>query len=284
MTPVAIAMVLGAITSVQIGTALAVGLFDDVGVFGAVFLRTALAAVILTLVWGSGIAMLSSHPFLTLAFGFSLTAVTVLLYLSIERIPLGTAVTIEFMGPLGVAVATSRRPRDLLWVALAGLGVWLLTGGVDGGDLEPVGVACAFGAGFFWAMYILLGRRVGERSAGGGGLAISITVAALITAPLGIGQGGMDLLIPSVLGIGLVLAILSAALPFSLEIEAMRRIPSGTFGVMMSLEPAIAAMTGLVILAQSVTPVEALAIALVIIASTGAVRSASAPSGGSVQP
>ena len=275
VTPIAILMVIGAIVSIQIGTALAVGLFDDVGIFGAVFLRTAIAAVILSLFWGSGLAMLRQHPLLTVAFGLSLTAVTTFLYLSIDRIPLGAAVTIEFMGPLGVAVASSRRPRDLLWVALAAAGVWMLTGGIDGSELDPLGVAFAFAAGLFWAAYILLGRRVGQRSIGGAGLAISTVVAALIAAPLGVGQAGADLLIPSVLAMGAVLAVLSAALPFSLEIEAMRRIPSGTFGVMMSLEPAIAALAGLAILAQSISPGEAVAILLVVIASTGAVRSAS---------
>lgn len=277
-------MVIGAITSVQIGTALAIGLFDEVGVFGTVFLRTALAAVMLRLFWGSGMAMLREHPLLTVVFGLSLTAVTVFLYLSIERIPLGAAVTIEFMGPLGVAVATSRRPRDLIWVGLAAIGVWLLTGGIHGADLDPLGVVFAFGAAFFWAAYILLGRRVGERSAGGAGLAVSMAVAAVIAAPFGIGQAGAELLVPSVLGIGLVLAVLSAAVPFSLEVEAMRRIPSATFGVMMSLEPAIAALAGLVMLSQSVSPVDALAILLVIAASIGAVRSASRQRVPTIQP
>ena len=123
ITPIAIVMVVGAIVSIQVGTALAVGLFDEVGVFGAVFLRTAIAALILAAIWGSGVAMLREHPLLTLAFGLSLTAVTAFLYLSIDRIPLGTAVTIEFLGPLGVAVATSRRARDLIWVGLAAVGV-----------------------------------------------------------------------------------------------------------------------------------------------------------------
>ena len=284
ITPIAVVMVVGAIVSIQIGTALAVGLFDEVGVFGAVFLRTAFAALILAVFWGSGLAMLREHPLLTLGFGLSLTAVTVLLYLSIDRIPLGTAVTIEFLGPLGVAVATSRKARDLIWVGLAALGVWLLTGGVQGGDLDPLGVAFAFGAGLFWGAYILMGRKVGERSIGGSGLAISAVIAAVIAAPLGIGQAGAELLVPSALGLGLVLAILSAAVPFSLEIEAMRRIPSATFGVMMSLEPAIAALVGLVILAQSVSLMEVVAIALVITASAGAVRSAAGARASSVQP
>lgn len=284
ITPIAIAMVVGAIVSIQVGTALAVGLFDEVGVFGAVFLRTAIAALILAVIWGSGVAMLREHPLLTLAFGLSLTAVTTFLYLSIDRIPLGTAVTIEFLGPLGVAVATSRRARDLIWVGLAAVGVWLLTGGIEGGDLDPLGVAFAAGAGFFWAAYILMGRRVGERSAGGSGLAVSTIVAAVIAAPIGIGQAGSELLVPSVLGMGLVLAVLSAAVPFSLEIEAMRRIPSATFGVMMSLEPAIAVLAGLIILTQSVSLVEVVAIALVITASAGAVRSAAGAKAGSVQP
>lgn len=277
-------MVIGAILSIQIGTALAVGLFEEIGVFGAVFLRTAFAAVLLMGFWGSGIAMLREHPLLTLAFGVSLTAVTTFLYLSIDRIPLGAAVTIEFLGPLGVAVAMSRRARDFLWVILAGAGVWILTGGIGGGDLDPLGVAFAFGAGLFWAAYILLGRRVGERSAGGAGLAISMAVAALLTAPFGVAEAGSALILPAILGMGVVVALLSAAIPFSLEIEAMRRIPSGTFGVMMSLEPAIAALIGLVILAQSIGLQEAFAILLVVVASAGAVRSADGGRPGAVQP
>lgn len=284
MTPLAIAMVLGAIVSIQIGTAIAVGLFDQIGVFGTVFLRTAIAAVILALFWGSGLKMLREHPLLTIAFGLSLVAVTSFLYLSIERIPLGAAVTIEFMGPLAVAVGTSRRIRDLTWVGLAALGVWLLTGGIRGSELDPLGVAFAFAAAFFWGAYILMGRRVGERSRGGAGLAISVIVAAVISAPFGVAEAGTELLVPSVLAIGVVLAVLSAALPFSLEIEAMRRIPSATFGVMMSLEPGIAALAGLVILAQSISPTEALAILLVVVASAGAVRSASGAAGRTVQP
>ena len=280
----AIVMVVVAILSLQVGNAIAVGLFEEIGVFGAIFLRSLLGAGLLMLFWGSGIAMLRDHPLLAIGFGASLAAVSTLLYLSIDRIPLGTAVTIEFLGPLGVAVAMSRRPRDLLWVLLAAVGVWLLTGGIEGSGLDPLGVAFAFGAGLFWAAYILLGRRVGERSVGGAGLSISMAIAALISAPLGVVQAGTDLLVPAILGVGLVVALLSAGLPFSLELEAMRKIPSGTFGVMMSLEPAIAAMVGLAILGQTVAPQEAVAILLVVLASAGAVRSAVGGSAGAGPP
>ena len=262
-------LVVGSIVSIQFGTALATDLFDRVGIFGAVLLRTLLAAVLLVAIWRPTVGLFRQAPLLIFAFGFSLSAVTSFLYLSIDRIPLGAAVTIEFLGPLTVAVLTSRRRLDLLWVALAAAGVWLLTGGLGGQDLDPIGVLFALAAGFFWGTYIVLGRRLGQLDGGGAGLALAMVVATAVVAIPGVASGGSSLLVPSVLLFGALVALLSAAIPFSLEIEAMRRIPSTTFGVMMSLEPAVAALVGLIILGQSIQLGEALAILLVVAASAG---------------
>ena len=266
---VAASLVVGAIVSIQFGTAFATGLFDQVGVFGAVLLRTALATVLLFVIWRPTIAFFRRAPLLIFSFGFCLSAVTTFLYLAIDRIPLGAAVTIEFLGPLTVAVATSRRKFDLVWVAMAAAGVWLLTGGVSGEDLDPVGVLFALAAGFFWGAYILLGRRLGRLDGGGAGLAAAMVVATLVILVPGLIGGGGGLVSPPVLLLGAAVALLSAAIPFSMEVEAMRRIPSSTFGVMMSLEPAIAALVGLAVLGQSILLGEALAILLVVVASVG---------------
>jgi inner membrane transporter RhtA len=203
-------------------------------------------------------------------------------YESIDRIPLGTAVTFEFVGPLGVALITSKRRRDLIWVAVAAAGIILLSGGVGHDGLDPVGIGLALLAGFFWGSYILLGKRVGEEWSGGKGLAIAMVPAALICAPFGIVDGGIDLLQPSVLAVGAAVAVLSTALPLSLEIEAMRRLPSNVFGVMMSLEPAVAATVGFLLLSQDLAAAQIIAIALVVLASAGILWASREPA--SVEP
>jgi inner membrane transporter RhtA len=267
-------MALTAIISLQLGTAIAVGLFDRVGVGTTVFLRSALAAVILLLIWRPSRTLVREAWKITFAFGFAIAAVTLCLYEAVERIPLGAAVTIEFLGPLTVALLASRRPGDLVWVALAAAGILLLTGGLGSGDLDPVGIAFAFGAAFFWAGYILLGQRLARRSVGGQGLAVALVFTAVVLSPfLVIGDAGA-IFSPGVLAVALVVAVLSAALPFTLEIEALRRLPARTFGVLMSLEPGVAAIAGLAILGQIPAPREAVAIALVVIASAGALGSA----------
>ncbi|MFM9149561.1 MAG: EamA family transporter [Solirubrobacterales bacterium] len=166
------------------------------------------------------------------------------------------------------AITRKTRLRDL-FTPLTAAGVWLLTGGLGGQDLDPVGVLFAFAAGFFWGTYIVLGRRLGQLDGGGAGLALAMVVATVVVAIPGVASGGSSLLVPSVLLFGALVALLSAAIPFSLEIEAMRRIPSTTFGVMMSLEPAVAAIVGLIVLGQSIELGEALAILLVVAASAG---------------
>jgi inner membrane transporter RhtA len=268
------ALVIGAVSSVQLGAALAKSIFDEVGSGGAVFLRVLFAAVVLALLWRPRISGLSrSELWLAFLFGLSLAGMNFSIYTAIDRIPLGVAVTFEFIGPLGVAVFGSRRPLDLAWVVLAAAGILLLSD-FGGGSLDGVGVAFALIAGGFWAAYILLSARVGQVFPGGDGLALAMLVAVLPLAPFGIAQGGSDLLVPWILAVGFAAGMLSSALPYTLELEALRRLPTAVFGVLMSLEPAVAALAGFVILGQDLVGREVAAILLVVVASAGAARGA----------
>ncbi len=265
----AVALVFGGIFTVQFGAGVAVTLFDRLGPAGTVLLRLALAALILVAIWRPDARRLTgSQRRLVLAFGFTLGAMNWCFYEAIDRIPLGIAVTLEFIGPLGVAVAGSRRPLDGLWVVLAGAGVVLLGGG--GGDLDPTGVALALLTGAFWAAYILLSARTGAALAGGTGLALAMVPAALIPLPAAIGQAGGELLAPELVAIGAVVALASSVIPYSLELEALRRLPSAVFGVLMSLEPGVAALAGYLVLGQDLAARDVAAIGLVVAASAGA--------------
>jgi len=196
---------------------------------------------------------------------------TLCFFEAIARIPLGVAVTIEFLGPLGVALAGSRHGRDVAWVVLAGAGVALLTLGEGaGGPLDIVGVGFAGVAAAFWAAYILLTKRVGARWAGLEGLSVSLAVAALVTLPAGVAAAGTELLVPEVLLAGLGLALLMPLAPYAFELIALRRLPTALFGVIMSLEPAIATLLGLLILSQGIALTGVIAIAMVSVASAGA--------------
>ena len=271
-------MVIGSIVSVQCGAALATSLFDEVGSSGAVLLRSVFGALALIAMARGRLPRLRGGRLRDVAlFGLSLAAVNLCFYAAIDRIPLGVAVTLEFVGPLGVAVAGSRRPRDFLWVAMAAVGIVLLSDGSGGEGVDALGAALALVAGGFWALYIVLSARVGKASPGLGGLAAAAAISALLVAPFGIAQGGMDLLAPATLAVGLAVGLLASAIPFALELEALRRLPNAVFGVLMSLEPAVAALVGFVGLSQGLGPVEALAIGLVVAASAGALRSAATP-------
>jgi inner membrane transporter RhtA len=270
-------MVLGAITSIQLGAALATGLFDQIGTGGVVFFRAFFSAILLGIIWRPRYRMSRGQAKLALVFGAVLAAVNLSFFASIDRIPLGTAVTLEFTGPLGVALITSRRRLDLIWAAMAAVGILLLSGGIGDESMDLAGVLFALLAGFFWGCYILLGKRVGEQWSGGQGLAIGMAISSLFCAPFGLADGGAGLLEPSNLAVGAAVAVLSAAIPFSLEIEAMRTLPSNVFGVMMSLEPAFAAAVGLLLLSQGLRPGQVLATVLVVLASAGALWSARAP-------
>ena len=213
---------------------------------------------------------------LILAFGLVLGGMNFAFYSSLDRIPLGVAVTFEFVGPLGVAVLGSRRPLDLLWVGLAAAGILLLSD-FGSADLDALGVALALLAGAFWAAYILLSVKVGAVLPGGQGLALAMIVGSLVVLPVGVADGGSNLLVGWVLAAGLAVAVLSSAIPYSLELEALRRMPAGVFGVLMSLEPAMAALAGFIILGESLVTREILAILLVVAASAGAALGATLP-------
>jgi inner membrane transporter RhtA len=247
-------------------------LFDDVGPGGTVMLRIVLAAIILVLLWRPSLREHSAGDlWLAGAFGLALAAMNLTFYLALDHIPLGPAVTCEFVGPLGVAVFGSRQPLDLLWVVLAAGGILLLVA-PSGGGLNVTGVALALTAGCLWAAYILLSARVGRAFPGGTGLALAMAVGAVLILPVGIADGGSGLLRPEILVTALGVAVLSSLIPYSLELEALRRLPPHVFGVLMSLEPAAAAIAGLIVLGEVLKPNEWAGMALVIVASAGATR------------
>jgi inner membrane transporter RhtA len=271
-------LVLTGVASVQFGSALAKTLFDDTGPAGAAFVRVAFAAIILMAVWRPLWTGHSRRDWrLIAAFGLVLGAMNLSFYEAMDRLPIGIAVTLEFVGPLGVAVASSRRPLDLLWVGLAAAGIVLLSNPFGTAGLDTAGVAFALLAGGFWAAYILLSVRVGRAFEGVDGLALAMVVAAVALAPVGVGGGGGDLLSAEVLAVGAAVAVLSSAVPYSLELEALRRMPQGVFGVLMSLEPAAAALAGFIVLDEGLAAHELVAILLVVTASAGAARHAGVP-------
>jgi inner membrane transporter RhtA len=267
-------LVLVAIASVQFGAALARTLFDDLGPGGTVFLRVGLAAILLLALWRPSVKGVA-RPDLMLAcvFGFSLAAMNFSFYSALDRIPLGVAVTFEFVGPLGVAVAGSRRPLDLGWVVLAAAGIVLLSD-FGNASLDGMGVALALLAGAFWALYIVISARAGRAFPGGTGLALAMVVATVLLVVPGVAQGGDALLDPEFLVLGGAVAVLSSAIPYSFELEALRRMPQRVFGVLMSLEPAVAALAGFVVLGQDLSAREVVAILLVVAASAGVTRTA----------
>jgi inner membrane transporter RhtA len=268
-------MVLGAVVSVQCGAAAATTLFDEVGPAGAVLYRLLFAAVILLLIW-------RPHPLeaersglgLALAFGVTLGAMNLCFYEALDRIPLGITVTLEFVGPLAVALIDSRRPLDLVWVVCAAVGVVVLSR--PSGSADAAGVALALAAGVFWGAYIHLSARIGRVFPGGRGLALAMAVAAALMLVPGTLAAGGDLIDPGAAAVGAAAAVLSSVIPYSLELEALRRLAVGTFGVLMSLEPAVAALVGLIALDQGLGALDVLGIALVVVASAGVLGAAGA--------
>jgi inner membrane transporter RhtA len=265
----AVGMVLAAAASLQVGAAFAFTLFDEIGAAGAAFLRLGFAAVVLWAIWRPRVRTRDRALRVAVAFGVSLGLMNLMIYESMARIPLGVAVTIEFAGPLLVAVIASRRALDGVWIVLAAAGIVILAD-PGGGSTDAEGVAFALGAAACWMAYIHLSKRVGGLYPGGHGLALAMAVGALVVLPFGIG-GALDAAgDPSLLGAGLVVALASSVLPYSLELEALRRLPAGVFGVLMSLEPAVAALAGFVVLGQDLGAREVAAIAMVVVASAGA--------------
>ena len=259
-----------AMISVQGGAALAKGLFPALGPAGTVGLRIGLSALILLAAFRPRLTRLSAAQWRgIIPYGVVLGVMNVLFYFSLARIPLGLAVTVEFSGPLAVAVFGSRKPVDLLWVVLAAAGIALITPWTGSGGVDPVGVLLALGAGACWAAYILLGGRVSRMLPGGAAVSAGMMVAAITAVPIAVAMGGFTHMTvrPFVAGIGV--ALLSSAIPYTLEMIGLRAIPARTFGILMSVEPALAAFAGLIFLHEVLTPEQWLAVVLVIAASTG---------------
>ena len=266
----AVALVFAAACSVQGGAAVAKSLFPQLGPPGVVFLR---------LLFGSAALWAIARPELrgrsradlrlVAALGVVLVSMNITFYEAIDRTPLGVAVTVEFLGPLAVAVLGSRKAVDLLWVVLAGAGVGLLADG-GGSAVHPLGIVLAATAGLFWALYILLGVRVGRAFSGATGLAPAMVLGALLMAPWGILSAGHHLRDPQLVGAAVGVGLLSSALPWSLELEALRRLPPHVFSVVLSLEPALAALAGFLFLHEHLRSRSWAAIALVVVASAGA--------------
>ncbi|GAB3713229.1 EamA family transporter [Mariniluteicoccus flavus] len=269
----AVWLVLASIASVQIGAAIAKGLFGEISPTAMVWLRLATSTVVL-LVWARPrVRGRTARDWaVVIAFGLSLVGMNWAIYQSFARIPLGMAVTIEFLGPLAIAVVGSRRLRDFVWVVLAGAGVALL--GFSPGRLDPVGVAYAVAAGAAWAAYILLSGQTGRRWDGLSGLAIASLVGTLVITGPALVSGGEALGRPHVLAIGVAVGILSSVIPYSFEITALRTMSPKVFGILMSLEPAAAALAALLLIGETLSPIEVAAMACVVVASVGATRTA----------
>jgi inner membrane transporter RhtA len=284
-------LVLTGILSVQVGAGLAARLFTQIPPAAVTALRLWTSAVLMAAIGARplrhNLASLVRRrswrdAAVVAAFGLTLAVMNFSIYQAFSRIPLGIAVTIEFLGPLAVAVVASRRLIDLLWVALAGAGVALLTGAgnpsAGGHSINLVGLAFALLAGACWAAYIILSRATGRRFPGASGLTIAMLVAAVAIVPVGVTAGRGALLRPGILAIGLAIGLLSSIIPYTLELEALRRVPARVFGIWMSLEPAVAALVGLIMLGEALTVSEWAAIVCVMVACAGAARGGGAQS------
>jgi inner membrane transporter RhtA len=265
-------MLVLAMASIPGGAAVAKRVFPVVGAEGVTALRIGIAAALLLIIWRPNLSVLKQP--VVLAYGVSLGIMNLVFYQAIARIPLGVAVALEFSGPLAVAMAASRKPMDFVWVALAigGIGL-LLPVGTRVDALDPVGVALALAAGGCWAAYILFGKRAGGQL-GPKAVSVGMLVAALIAVPVGVAKAGTGLLAPDILMAGAAVALLSSLFPYSLEMVALTRLPTRVFGVMMSLEPAFAALSGLILLHEALTARQWTAIACIMAASIGSAATA----------
>jgi inner membrane transporter RhtA len=262
-------LVLFSIASTQLGSAIAKGLFATLHPAAFALLRVAFAAAVLMVWWQPRIKeILKRNAGLLILFGLSLSLMNFSFYLAIARIPVGIAVAIEFLGPLGVALFNSRQLLDFIWVVLAGGGIFLLAPFGDF-SVDLIGIGLALVAGGLWAVYILLSAKVGQTFLGGAGLALAMTIGALSLAPIGLLAGGAALLEPHILLIGFGVALLSSVLPYSLELEALRKLPVRVFGVLMSLEPVVAAFISFVLLGETLELRALLAIISISVAAAG---------------
>ncbi|GAA4572953.1 EamA family transporter [Planotetraspora kaengkrachanensis] len=269
-------LVLLAILSVQVGAGLAKNLFDQLAPSAVVFLRIAIGAVILLAIARPKVRGLTRRDLgVAVAFGVSLGLMNLSFYEALARLPIGIAVAIEFIGPLTLAVVSSRRLLDLVWVALAAAGVILLAPWSQDGGANWAGIGFGVLAGAFWAGYIVLSSATGARFPGASGLSFALIVATIVTTPIGVASGGTGLLDPHILLVGAGVGLLSSAIPYTLELEALRRMPKQVFGILMSLEPAVAALVGLFVLGEVLKVHEWAAIGCVVAASIGATRARS---------
>lgn len=272
-TTPAVLLVIAGLACQEVGASLAVLLFPTVGPLGMVMLRLVFSAALLLLITRPRLRGHSRGAWVAVAgFGLVLAVMNGLFYLALERLPLGVTVTIEVLGPLVLSIVASRRASAWLWALLALVGVSALGGG-GWGDLDPLGVVFALGAAASWAFYILSSARVGREFPKLDGLALAMTVGAVLSLPFGIADAGQALLRVDILALGAAVAVLSSTIPYAFELIALRRLPAAAFAILMSLAPATAALAGFVFLGQAMSLLELLGIGLVIAASIGAVRS-----------
>ena len=268
--------VLGSVTALGVGTSWAKqSLFPVVGAQGTTAVRVGLSALLMLMLWRPWRWRLSrADAQAVVLYGAALGAMNLMFYLSLQTLPFGLAVAIEFAGPLAVAIWSSRRAVDFVWVALAIAGLALLLPlGLSGSTLDPLGVLYAVGAAVFWALYIVFGKRAGHLHAGQS-VSLGLLVAALVVVPVGVVHAGAALLSPSVLLVGVAVAAISSALPISLEMMALKRLPKEAFGIMISMEPAVAALLALALLGERLDTVQWLAIGCIVAASMGSVATA----------
>ena len=278
---VPVAFILVAAFSVQAGAAIAKGIFPSIGAAGTAAIRTGLAAIILLALFRPRLDRFTAEQWRAVVpYGITIGVMNLFFYQALVRIPLGLTVALEFVGPLALAILGSRRALDVVWVVLAITGIALIAPFEADGAIDPVGVVFALLTGACWAAYIVLGGRVSQRLEGGVAVAVGMTIAAVTIMPYALAVGGMEkfalpLLLPCV-----AMAVLSSALPFALEMKALRLLPSRTFSVLMSLEPVIAALCGLLLLGEHLTRAQWAAVALIVIASAGATSSVASRSNG----
>lgn len=272
----AIGLLIIAMLSIQFGASVAKQMFPLAGAAGATALRVALSAVLLSVLARIWKNQISWQNFTAIAgYGISLGSMNLLFYLALERIPLGIAVALEFTGPLAVALLSSKRAWDVLWVLLAALGIYLiLPTETSSVNLDMTGILLALAAGACWGLYILFGKSAGKSGPSLQVTAWGMIFAALVTVPFGIAINGTQIKNPALLPMGFLIAILSSALPYSLEMKAMKNMPTKTFGVLMSLEPAVATLMGLLFLQESLNPLQMAAILCIIVASGGSTATA----------
>ena len=268
--------VLGSVTALGVGTSWAKqALFPVVGAQGTTAVRVGLSALLMLMLWRPWRWRLSrADAQAVVLYGAALGAMNLMFYLSLQTLPFGLAVAIEFAGPLAVAIWSSRRAVDFVWVALAIVGLALLLPlGLSGSALDPLGVLYSVGAAVFWALYIVFGKRAGHLHAGQS-VSLGLLVAALVVVPVGVAHAGAALLSPSVLLVGVAVAAISSALPISLEMMALKRLPKEAFGIMISMEPAVAALLALALLGERLDTVQWLAIGCIVAASMGSAATA----------